>query len=42
LGNEQFLAKAPQSVVEGLRKQQEELAVLKEKTLSKLKELGCS
>jgi len=42
LSNEQFLAKAPQSVVENLRKQQQELAVLKEKTESKLKELGCS
>jgi len=41
LGNEQFLAKAPQNVVENLRKQQQELAVLREKTLSKLKELGC-
>jgi valyl-tRNA synthetase len=41
LGNEQFLAKAPQTVVENLRKQQQELAVLKEKTVSKLKELGC-
>ncbi|HTT19591.1 MAG TPA: valine--tRNA ligase [Candidatus Sulfotelmatobacter sp.] len=42
LGNELFLAKAPASVVENLRKQQQELAVLKEKTVSKLKELGCS
>jgi valyl-tRNA synthetase len=42
LGNENFLAKAPQNVVEGLRQQQVELAVLKEKTVSKLKELGCS
>jgi len=42
LGNENFLAKAPQNVVEGLRKQQVELAVLKEKTVSKLKQLGCS
>ena len=41
LGNEQFLAKAPASVVENLRKQQQELAVLREKTLSKMKELGC-
>jgi len=41
LGNEQFLAKAPPAVVENLRKQQQELAVLKEKTLSKMKELGC-
>jgi valyl-tRNA synthetase len=42
LGNEQFLAKAPQNVVDSLRKQQWESAVLKEKTVSKLKELGCS
>jgi len=42
LGNENFLAKAPQNVVEGLRKQQQELVILKEKTLSKLKEIGCS
>ncbi|HLZ43705.1 MAG TPA: valine--tRNA ligase [Candidatus Sulfotelmatobacter sp.] len=41
LGNEQFLAKAPAMVVENLRRQQQELAVLKEKTLSKMKELGC-
>jgi valyl-tRNA synthetase len=41
LGNDQFLAKAPANVVEGLRKQQQELAVLHEKTQSKLKELGC-
>jgi valyl-tRNA synthetase len=41
LGNEKFLAKAPQNVVDNLRKQQSELAVLKEKMVSKLKELGC-
>jgi len=41
LGNDQFLAKAPQNVVENLRKQQQELAVLRDKTVSKLKELGC-
>jgi valyl-tRNA synthetase len=40
LGNEGFLAKAPANVVEGLRKQQEELAVMHEKTLGKMKELG--
>ena len=39
LGNEQFLAKAPQKVVEGLRRRGQELVVLKEKTKSKLKEL---
>ncbi len=41
LSNEQFLAKAPQSVVENLRKQQLELAILREKTEGKLKELSC-
>jgi valyl-tRNA synthetase len=41
LGNEQFLAKAPPKVVEGLRRRAEELAVLLDKTNSKLKELGC-
>jgi len=41
LGNEQFLARAPQNVVENLRKQQHELGVLKDKTESKLRELGC-
>ncbi len=41
LGNEQFLAKAPANVVDNLRKQQNELAILQGKTQSKLKELGC-
>ena len=41
LGNEQYLAKAPPQVVENLRKQQQELAVLHQKTQSKLQELGC-
>jgi valyl-tRNA synthetase len=41
LGNEQFLAKAPAKVVEGLRTRAQELAVLQEKTKSKLKELAC-
>ncbi len=41
LGNQQFLAKAPANVVEGLRKRAAELAVLQEKTKSKLEELGC-
>ncbi len=41
LGNEQFLSKAPAVVVENLRKQQQELAVMQTKTQSKLKELGC-
>ncbi|MFI5114455.1 MAG: class I tRNA ligase family protein, partial [Terriglobales bacterium] len=41
LSNEQFLAKAPANVVEGLRKRAEELKVLREKTKSKVDELGC-
>ena len=40
LGNKQFLAKAPPSVVENLRKQQQELAILREKTTGKLVQLG--
>jgi valyl-tRNA synthetase len=40
LGDEQFLSKAPAHVVEGLRRQVEELAILREKILAKLKELG--
>ena len=40
LGNEQFLAKAPERVVEGLRKQLDELKVLRDKTKSALDELG--
>ena len=41
LDNEQFRTKAPANVVENLRKQQQELAILREKTRSKLGELGC-
>jgi valyl-tRNA synthetase len=41
LGNEQFLAKAPAKVVEGLRSRAAELTVLLDKTRNKLKELGC-
>jgi valyl-tRNA synthetase len=41
LGNEQFLAKAPAKVIEGLRKRGQELFVLREKTTSKLLELDC-
>jgi len=40
LGDEQFLSKAPAHVVEGLRKQVEELTVLRGKILAKLKELS--
>ncbi len=39
LANEQFLAKAPPKVVEGLKTRAEELRVLREKSLAKLKEL---
>ena len=39
LGNEQFLAKAPTKVVEGLRKRAQELQILREKTKGKLEEL---
>jgi valyl-tRNA synthetase len=42
LGNEQFLAKAPGKVVDGLRSRGQELLVLQEKAQSKLKELGCA
>jgi valyl-tRNA synthetase len=40
LGNEQFLAKAPPKVVEGLRKQLTESKLLREKTRAGLQELG--
>jgi valyl-tRNA synthetase len=40
LGNQQFLSKAPASVVEGLRKRVEELVILRNKAQSALKELG--
>ncbi len=39
LGNEQFLAKAPAHVVEGIRKRAGELQVLREKASAKLAEL---
>ncbi len=42
LGNEGFLAKAPANVVEGLRKQKAEKEVLRDKTESKRKEMGCT
>jgi valyl-tRNA synthetase len=41
LGNEGFLAKAPATVVDGLRKQKQEKEILRDKTQSKQKELGC-
>jgi valyl-tRNA synthetase len=40
LGDEQFLSKAPANVVEGRRRRLQELQVLREKTLSKLREPG--
>jgi valyl-tRNA synthetase len=40
LSNEQFLAKAPAKVVEGLKTRAEELRVLREKALAKLKEIN--
>jgi valyl-tRNA synthetase len=40
LSNEQFLAKAPPQVVDGLRRRAEELKVLREKTVAKLKEIS--
>ncbi|MGA9507786.1 MAG: valine--tRNA ligase [Candidatus Sulfotelmatobacter sp.] len=41
LGNEQFLAKAPEKVVEGLRRRAQELTLLVDKTKSKMNELDC-
>ena len=41
LTNEQFLAKAPANVVEGMRKRAGELVVLRDKALAQMKELGC-
>ena len=42
LNNEQFLAKAPANVVEGMRKRATELEGLRAKAKSKMEELGCS
>ena len=39
LGNEQFLAKAPAKVVEGLRARAQELKVLREKTVTRIQEM---
>jgi valyl-tRNA synthetase len=41
LNNEQFLAKAPANVVEGLKTRASELMLLREKAVAKMKELGC-
>jgi valyl-tRNA synthetase len=40
LSNEQFLAKAPAKVVEGLKTRAEELKALREKALAQLRELS--
>jgi valyl-tRNA synthetase len=40
LGNQQFLAKAPPKVVEGLRRRAEELTVLLEKSGKQAEELA--
>jgi valyl-tRNA synthetase len=40
LSNEQFLAKAPAKVVEGLKTRAEELKALREKVVAKLEELA--
>jgi valyl-tRNA synthetase len=40
LADEQFLSKAPVPVVEGLRKQVDELTIARAKLLAQLKELG--
>jgi valyl-tRNA synthetase len=40
LSNDQFLAKAPAKVVDGIRTRAEELKVLREKTVASLKELA--
>jgi valyl-tRNA synthetase len=41
LSNESYLAKAPANVIGGLRKQRQENEVLRNKTKSKMEELGC-
>jgi valyl-tRNA synthetase len=41
LGNEQFLAKAPEKVVQGLRRREQELIGLREKIKSQIEQLGC-
>ncbi len=40
LGNEQFLAKAPAHVVEGIRRRTQDLATQRERTISQLRALG--
>jgi valyl-tRNA synthetase len=40
LSNQQFIAKAPPAVIEGIRTKVQELTILREKTASKLAELG--
>jgi len=42
LGNPNFRSKAPENVVDGLVKQLEDTKLLRDKTVSKMSELGCS
>lgn len=42
LSNEQFLAKAPAKVVDGLKARADELKVLQGKAVAQMKELGCA
>ncbi len=42
LSNDQFLAKAPAKVVEGIKARADELKVLREKAVAQMKELACS
>jgi valyl-tRNA synthetase len=41
LGNQGFLSKAPERIVNGLRRQLEDTMVLRDKTKSKMADLGC-
>jgi valyl-tRNA synthetase len=41
LGNPEFLRKAPQKIVDGLRSRTQELVVMIEKSKDQLEELGC-
>jgi valyl-tRNA synthetase len=42
LSNEQFLSRAPEAVVEGIRKRSQELVIQLEKTKDALAGLGCN
>ncbi|MBV8050178.1 MAG: valine--tRNA ligase, partial [Acidobacteriaceae bacterium] len=41
LGNQGFLSKAPEPIVNGLRRQLQETTILRDKTKSKMTDLGC-